>query len=413
MAHGKQKQKKEYKTLFETQITDFKRMGYYDTKGIKEGMQIVENINIEACNSPNLSEEEKMTSFNTLIEYEGFYNDINKNLIHYFIQDDSLVDFLKNTKIENTEIIKDEIKNSGTYRPILSKCLYDKNNVKAIDFCVHSKNKAYYIFACKIEKPENFKNIEEKDIKIYRKYLKNESEINTKTKKELNKNLKEMELIIKDQYRLVVFESDGTYKFNLLDFNKDKKNPLINNEQLNFALNFLFYKNAFPDTITNGIPQDLKIGNTQFLNINRNVKTEPILIEKNKKDENGKIIPPHIRSGHFRYLGSDFFKNKQGQTIFIPATMVNARAETFNKNTELKEQIEILEKNKEDYKKTVINTLYNNPTTHKNVLNYKLTENLNEKQITKIIEKSEQSAAEQQINNTKNNKYLPKTSRIK
>ena len=51
------------------------------------------------------------------------------------------------------------------------------------------------------------------------------------------------------------------------------------------------------------------------------LKTAPEVLEK---PASGGHKAPHFRSGHFRYLASPFFKNKQGTWIFVSASVVGA-----------------------------------------------------------------------------------------
>jgi len=45
-------------------------------------------------------------------------------------------------------------------------------------------------------------------------------------------------------------------------------------------------------------------------------------------DNDARIVTPHFRSGYFRHLSSDFYKNKKGQIIFIHETFVKGTAQT-------------------------------------------------------------------------------------
>ena len=39
-------------------------------------------------------------------------------------------------------------------------------------------------------------------------------------------------------------------------------------------------------------------------------------------------VSPHLRRGHFRMLSSDYFKNKQGQIVFVKSSFVKGNAKT-------------------------------------------------------------------------------------
>lgn len=76
---------------------------------------------------------------------------------------------------------------------------------------------------------------------------------------------------------------------------------------------------AFPECIIDGIPKG------ERLEFSFKAKKQKIKLTDKLKithDESGRVVTPHLRRGHFRYLGSDYFTNKKGKTIFIEATAV-------------------------------------------------------------------------------------------
>lgn len=89
----------------------------------------------------------------------------------------------------------------------------------------------------------------------------------------------------------------------------------------NLALNFLFYINAFPECVVDGVPNGVK----------RNPKAKSISLSdkvvSHRTVEHG-FIRPHFRSGYFRHLNSDWYVNCKGQVRFIESTMVKGRAKT-------------------------------------------------------------------------------------
>lgn len=83
------------------------------------------------------------------------------------------------------------------------------------------------------------------------------------------------------------------------------------------------YIGAFPDMMIDGFPDNIKNAATNPS------KSITIGIEpKVKSSVDGCSKNPHFRSGHFRFLQSDRYKEKRGQTIFIKPTMVKGRAKT-------------------------------------------------------------------------------------
>jgi DNA-directed RNA polymerase subunit beta' len=89
----------------------------------------------------------------------------------------------------------------------------------------------------------------------------------------------------------------------------------------NLGMNFLFYINAFPDCIIDGVPNGVK----------RNPKGKVIStsdkIVSHTTVEHG-FVRPHFRSGYFRHLNSDWYVNCKGKVQFIASTMVKGKAKT-------------------------------------------------------------------------------------
>jgi len=81
------------------------------------------------------------------------------------------------------------------------------------------------------------------------------------------------------------------------------------------------YMQCFPDTVKDGIPKDLT-------NINHYGKTpcKSIGMHHSLVQHDGPC--PHYRVGHFRFLSSEKFVHKKGQTIFIHGCFVKGQALT-------------------------------------------------------------------------------------
>ena len=89
----------------------------------------------------------------------------------------------------------------------------------------------------------------------------------------------------------------------------------------NMAVNFLFYIQAFPDCVVDGVPNGVK-RNPSANSISMSDK-----IVSHRTVEHG-FVRPHFRSGYFRHMNSDWYVNCKGQVRFIPSTMVKGRAKT-------------------------------------------------------------------------------------
>jgi hypothetical protein len=95
----------------------------------------------------------------------------------------------------------------------------------------------------------------------------------------------------------------------------------------NIAANILFYISAFPECVKPGVPKGVRVDSPV---INRNVTvriSDKIVTCEKSKD--GRVVTPHFRRGHFRYLASDFYTKMRGKYVFIESTIVKGRdAET-------------------------------------------------------------------------------------
>jgi len=91
-------------------------------------------------------------------------------------------------------------------------------------------------------------------------------------------------------------------------------------------LNLIFYMNAYPENVVNGVPnraiidEDIVVANKK-LTISQNTE----LFENLRKS-------PHLRQGHLRTFISDYFTNKKGQTIWINPVFIKGEAITVTEN---------------------------------------------------------------------------------
>jgi len=121
-----------------------------------------------------------------------------------------------------------------------------------------------------------------------------------------------------DKHFILVYTDDMNYCFCVEDYDsKVNDNKCV----FNMAANFLFYINAFPECVIDGVPAGVK----------RNPKTKSIGVSEkivsHTSVEHG-FVRAHFRSGYFRHLNSDYFVNCKGQIRFIQSTMVKGRAKT-------------------------------------------------------------------------------------
>lgn len=89
-------------------------------------------------------------------------------------------------------------------------------------------------------------------------------------------------------------------------------------------INLIFYMNTFPECVIDGLPKGVRL-DYGFKNRKIQIGTSPKIVAKTETSSDGRIVTPHFRSGHFRYLGSDFFTKMRGKTIFIESCFVKGK----------------------------------------------------------------------------------------
>lgn len=92
---------------------------------------------------------------------------------------------------------------------------------------------------------------------------------------------------------------------------------------LTMACNLIFYMSAFPENILDRPPDEvidkLNKDNSKTITLSKDI--ENYLHET-------RDVSPHLRRGHFKYLSSERYVNKRGQTIFVRPTFVKGEAKT-------------------------------------------------------------------------------------
>jgi len=110
--------------------------------------------------------------------------------------------------------------------------------------------------------------------------------------------------------------------YKVLDFINN--NEVDNNSKIiKLVLNMIFYMDAFPDKINNKPPEEvcdkLNFNNSRTISLSKDIAD---YLHENRE------VSPHLRRGHFRYLDSEYYKNKKGQTIFVKSSFVKGKAVT-------------------------------------------------------------------------------------
>jgi hypothetical protein len=102
---------------------------------------------------------------------------------------------------------------------------------------------------------------------------------------------------------------------------KDDYNKKIY-EYYRVILNLIFYMNAFPENVINGVPDKA------IIDEKISISDQRITISKNNEIFKNHENSPHLRSGHWRTFTSDYFTNKQGETIWIDPVFIKGEAIT-------------------------------------------------------------------------------------
>lgn len=117
----------------------------------------------------------------------------------------------------------------------------------------------------------------------------------------------------------------------------DANNSQVSKEAMWYAkliVGLGMYLSCFPETILDGIPQDVK---HPAWHDYKNAST--IRISPRVTIGNGTSPSPHYRIGHFRFLQSEKFVHKRFQTVFVEGAFVKGIAESVNSPEELQEAI--------------------------------------------------------------------------
>jgi hypothetical protein len=120
-------------------------------------------------------------------------------------------------------------------------------------------------------------------------------------------------------------EDFGTVDIALTEmaFSKKNKEGWLKKDLENFhvILNMLFYMNAFPDYVYEGVPKRAVLDEKTFHKNRITINPNPDFFEKIEKS-------PHLRRGHFRTYSSNYFTNMKGKTAFIEPTFVKGKSIT-------------------------------------------------------------------------------------
>lgn len=186
--------------------------------------------------------------------------DMKGEATHYYIEDDALVQFLKETEVKHPDSLK-------------------INRIEDSNFFIVHTHKECYVFVS---------------------LLSNEG----------------------TPY-VLVFDRNGHMVFNPEREGFQKAIKKIDKKAadlVRLALNYGFYVDAFPDVIKPGLPSDMCKTDRQFLKDKNN---KFVTVSEKIVDVSRSSKTPHFRKGFFRTYYADRYVNMKGKTQFIEATFIN------------------------------------------------------------------------------------------
>lgn len=200
------------------------------------------------------------------VAQKAIIDELNGQLVHYYIKDKSLISFLENTEIKDTSIIDE----------------YVRENKLLLTF-----KDSYYSIALHTE----------------------------------NSGLLITYLMNNKSTTVIVFDDMHSFNFNLKAKLTD---PLCK-----IAVNLIYYMKAFPEKVLEGVPDDMVKNDKKKVQDNKNysIGIADEIVEKSEY-VNGHLVSPHFRSGFFRHYTDDRYINMKGKVQFIAATMVKGKAKT-------------------------------------------------------------------------------------
>lgn len=222
------------------------------------------------------------TSIDDATAMQLFVRDVRKELLHIYMSDESLQDFLKNVDVRDLKGIKKYISENGN-KVLVNEDDSMQNITEGTNlaFCLHIPNEKQGYVLC-------------------------------------------YSLYENDELRIFVNHGQEQFHISSLDYD-NKKSILYQDKEIYdiaiFAINLVAYISCFPDCLVDGAPHGIKTEN------NHRLRTSEKIMDKQTSD-NG-IVNPHFRRGYFKRLESDFYKNKKGQIVFVHETVVNAQAKTL------------------------------------------------------------------------------------
>jgi len=211
-----------------------------------------------------------------------FVRDIRHELVHIYMSDAHLQNFLKQAEVKDLSGIKKYIADNGN-----QVLVNDDDRLTSISegsnlaFCLHIPDERQgYVFCYSL-----YEN---------------------------------------DELRIFVNHGLEQFHISSIDF-ENKKSIVYTDSEIydiaHFAVNIITYISCFPECFTDGAPHGIKTEN------NHRLATSEKVVDIMESE--GGVVNPHFRRGYFKRLESNFYKNKKGQIIFVHETVVNVVAKTL------------------------------------------------------------------------------------
>ena len=267
---------------------------YYEKEKLDpQGVYIKMKKDVINPSGRDLTEDMKQAE---LLGTELWYSDFIGETTHLFFVDRELRDFLSSTKLSDLQGVKEYLKVRGKETQVVITSTKEREQILMFSFSIHLPfEEDAYAFQLGIDSANQLTLLFCRGDRL--------STIPERLYPELEKSSEEINAVNAEIFRL--------------------------------AINILAYLNCFPECIKDGVPPH-EVNNYEA-RPSKIIGTSTRVIEAITSEEIGHQTIPHFRKGHFRLLKSEYFKNKQGQLVFVHQTMVNGIAKTVytSENLEL------------------------------------------------------------------------------
>ena len=214
-------------------------------------------------------------------------DDMDGKILHIFLKTNDLKTFLINTQIKDYNNFIQFVTDNGEYKDFISASTGNKLLASAFKICLHVPNETSgYSYNLSVDENQKIRMIV------------------------LHKGL------------VITMDKEKDQPF-LLETPKTEEDA-EDYESWKLIVNLIYYMNAFPECVFDGIPKGFRLENG-FKNKKIQLSLSDKVIEKTIESADGREIVPHFRVGHFRYLKSDYFTKKKRQVVFIDTCFVKGK----------------------------------------------------------------------------------------